>query len=344
MFDATGAAIYVTLPELPQGYGGPRIFILEGQSTAIRFDRTDITQEASFAFRPLPEQSGVTEQFGYDPTRPPVIHFVAGETGPKFLTIGAVENTTSESLPATQWRLEPVSGISRFGGAADLFGELLEIFFLNNDVSAGPDHVVGGVGNNVFAPGGAGNDSFAGSYGIDTVTLQGLRSEYAIVPRPARFGTPQVVDQVEGRDGIDDLFNVERIRFADGTLALDTIGNAGQAYRLYQAAFARDPDLPGLVHQIGALDNGLGLNTISANFLASAEFITRFGAASSDAEFVTLLYRNGLGREPDEPGFQAHAAGLAGGMSRDQLLINFSESTENWLQVGLEIGDGIWLG
>ncbi|WP_120010948.1 DUF4214 domain-containing protein, partial [Teichococcus vastitatis] len=151
-------------------------------------------------------------------------------------------------------------------------------------------------------------------------------------------------DQVEGRDGTDSVLNVERLRFTDGTLALDRDGNAGQAYRLYQAAFARDPDLPGLVHQIGALDAGFGLNTLAANFIASAEFVTRYGAASSDAEFVTLLYRNGLSREPDTDGFQAHMEGLASGITRDQLLINFSESLENRIQTWTETADGIWLG
>jgi hypothetical protein len=97
------------------------------------------------------------------------------------------------------------------------------------------------------------------------------------------------------------------------------------------------------VHQIGALDAGLGLNNLSANFIASAEFVQRYGAASSDAEFVTLLYRNGLGREPDAAGFQAHMEGLASGITRDQLLINFSESLENRIQTGDEIGTGIWL-
>ena len=34
--------------------------------------------------------------------------------------------------------------------------------------------------------------------------------------------------------------NVERLRFSDGNVALDTDGTAGQAYRLYRAAFARE--------------------------------------------------------------------------------------------------------
>ncbi|WP_202910828.1 hypothetical protein, partial [Teichococcus vastitatis] len=210
MFDPAGAAIRVTLPELPQTYAGSRIAILEGQSATIRFDRTDTTREATFVFRPPIEQDGIAAQFfGYDPARPPVIHFAAGEVGPKYLTIGAVENTASDGLPETLWGFEAISGISRFEGLEEPPGssEMLPVIFLNNDVSAERDIVTGGSGDDVFAPGGSGDDSFNGSYGIDTVTLLGLRAQYAVQTQPLRFG-PRVFDQVEGRDGTDSVLNV----------------------------------------------------------------------------------------------------------------------------------------
>ena len=47
--------------------------------------------------------------------------------------------------------------------------------------------------------------------------------------------------------GTDTLSGFKRLEFEDGVLALDTDpgDTAGQAYRLYQAAFARTPDMPG---------------------------------------------------------------------------------------------------
>jgi uncharacterized lipoprotein NlpE involved in copper resistance len=52
--------------------------------------------------------------------------------------------------------------------------------------------------------------------------------------------------------------NIKRLQFADRTVGLDITGNAGQIYRLYQAAFDRKPDLGGLGFQIAAIeDTGL---------------------------------------------------------------------------------------
>lgn len=48
----------------------------------------------------------------------------------------------------------------------------------------------------------------------------------------------------------------------------------------------------------------------------------------SNPDYVTRLYRELLGREPDAEGFRAHLAGLAGGTSREQLKRVFLESEE----------------
>jgi hypothetical protein len=50
---------------------------------------------------------------------------------------------------------------------------------------------------------------------------------------------------------VDQLSGVERIAFSDATIALDIAGTAGQVYRIYQAAFSRTPDKPGLIGVIG---------------------------------------------------------------------------------------------
>ena len=48
----------------------------------------------------------------------------------------------------------------------------------------------------------------------------------------------------------------ERLTFSDANIALDIDGNAGQAHRIYKAAFDRAPDLGGLGFWINTLDNG----------------------------------------------------------------------------------------
>ena len=102
--------------------------------------------------------------------------------------------------------------------------------------------------------------------------------------------------------GFDELNNVERIKFSDGTLALDIDpgDTAGQAYRLYQAAFARVPDMPGVAYHMNDMEsNGLVLWNIANNFLASPEFKSKYGENPTDEEYVNLLYQNVLGRSAD---------------------------------------------
>mgnify|MGYP003942493579 CR=1 FL=1 len=96
------------------------------------------------------------------------------------------------------------------------------------------------------------------------------------------------------------MSSVERLQFSDGTLALDTGSGqtAGEAYRLYQAAFNRTPDTAGLKYQTNALDSGYSLSTVAGNFIASPEFQRTYGNVN-DTQFITLLYQNVLHRAPD---------------------------------------------
>jgi hypothetical protein len=134
---------------------------------------------------------------------------------------------------------------------------------------------------------------------------------------------------VSGLDGIDQLSNVERLGFSDKRIAFDTDGTAGQAYRLYQAAFDRAPDLGGLGFWISMLDAGWGLKDVSKNFLASPEFSSLYGSLDN-MQYITALYNNVLHRAPEAAGLAYHSEALASGsVDRAQLLINFSESAEN---------------
>ena len=110
---------------------------------------------------------------------------------------------------------------------------------------------------------------------------------------------------------------------------LDTAGNAGMAYRLYQAAFDRTPDQGGLGFQMKALDDGLNIAQVAANFIASPEFQRTYGALN-DTQFVTQLYQNVLHRAPDSGGLAFHVNNLAtGANTRANVLVGFSESPEN---------------
>jgi hypothetical protein len=123
--------------------------------------------------------------------------------------------------------------------------------------------------------------------------------------------------------------NIVRLRFADTSLALDINGNAGKAYRLYQAAFNRVPDHGGLGFWIYTLDNGTSLLQVADQFIRSAEFSALYGTNLTDTDFLTKLYNNVLHRAPDAGGLAFWLDTLQQGQSRAAVLVSFAESTEN---------------
>lgn len=191
--------------------------------------------------------------------------------------------------------------------------------------SYGDDWLTGLAGNDLL-DGGMGDDIIDGGAGVDTAVYSGDRADYVI----GHQGGAVTLTDLYDWDGIDLLSGVERLAFADKTVALDIDGIAGAAYRLYQAAFDRVPDQSGLGYWIEKLDNGTNLQNVAAGFMNSPEFIKLYGSSNPDnASFVTRLYQNVLHRAPDQSGFEYHMASLSHGTSKAQVMTGFSESPEN---------------
>ncbi len=190
------------------------------------------------------------------------------------------------------------------------------------------DAVDGGAGDDILF-GLDGNDTIAGGTGYDVAGFAATRAA-ATVTRNADGSVT-----VAGPDGVDTLRDVEVVRFADKALFTTTGADATIA-RLYGAAFARAPDVAGLQVQIDALHFGVTPQQLAANFIASAEFIARYGASPTDNAYVTALYNNVLGRVPDGGGFNVQIDALAHGLSRGQLLLNFADSPENQTKVAAD--------
>lgn len=138
--------------------------------------------------------------------------------------------------------------------------------------------------------------------------------------------------------------NITRLHFADGVVALDLDGNAGQAYRLYQAAFNRKPDLAGLGYWIRMMDTGTvpTLNDVAHHFYHSEEFKQLYGSAPSYPDLVIRYYRNALQREPDAGGY-AYWLDILNRrvLTPAQVLAAFAESPENKTRVLSDITNGI---
>lgn len=171
-----------------------------------------------------------------------------------------------------------------------------------------------------------------------TATNAGAHTQYAYL-----HGSDDTITLI-GPKATTSLVGIGRLVFDDGVVVADSSGHLGQAYRLYVAALARAPDERGLYAQAGALDSGTSLTTLAQNFIGSAEFTQRYGNVG-DAQFVQLLYQNVLHRPADAGGVAVQVAALGAGLSRAQLLANFSESAENVAQTASHTGGGwIWLG
>ncbi len=187
-----------------------------------------------------------------------------------------------------------------------------------------------GLGETIFAAGG--NDIVAnamrvdGGAGLDTYTADwGLRLFYQTPGKPAEWNAESTL-----ADTTSVLTNVERVQWANRAVALDIDGNAGQAYRLYEAAFDRTADMVGLGFWMSRLDKGVSLETIADAFVASSEFKSLYGANPTNAQVVDRFYANILERAPDPIGVAFWNRVLdAGAATVGEVLIEFSESAEN---------------
>lgn len=238
---------------------------------------------------------------------------------------------------------------ANFGGADIISVDLPGRLYTQSTVRAGngDDQItLKGGGGMLGADAGAGNDiiklldnahAVDGGAGLDTVQLTGTRSAYAVL-KGSTAGSFTVTD----RDGVVlQLTNVERIAFADTSYALDIDGNGGQAYRIYQAAFARTPDSAGLGFWMNSIDHGANMTDVAQGFINSQEYQSVYGLVSNNRELVTKYYANILHRAPE-------AAGLAywtdvldhKAASVAQVLADISESAENRDGVAMLIGNG----
>lgn len=105
-------------------------------------------------------------------------------------------------------------------------------------------------------------------------------------------------------------------------------GQIESVARLYWASYDRAPDYDGLLFWNSIIRNGAGLSDVATIFSYSPEFAARYGANTSNEDFVGVLYQNALGRAPDEAGAKYWSGVLANGTSRGQVLNAFAQSQE----------------
>jgi serralysin len=222
------------------------------------------------------------------------------------------------------------------GGADKITGNALA-----NHLSGGDGNdILNGLTGNDRLDGGPGSDILDGGAGSDIAVWSGPRLAYAISLKAD--GDDTIADAT----GTDMAIrgSIEHYVFADGEFVTDTDSSAAQAYRLYGATLGRQPDAGELRNWVSAIDSGsLTLSQAAAGLTGSAEFTGRY-EDPEDTAFITLLYKNVLGRDPDATELDNWMTALANGESRADIVLDFSESAENIGLTSTSVEQGLWLG
>ncbi len=149
----------------------------------------------------------------------------------------------------------------------------------------------------------AGNDTLDGGDGVDEALYDGPSQVYSIAKQSGN--TWHVTDQrasiqvVGGpqSDGIDQLANIERLKFLDKSLAIDLDGNSGNAARILATVFGKDaiknPTYAGIA--ISLFDQGLSKDQVSQVALNAV-----YGANPKSKDIISMIWKNLTGSAIDD--------------------------------------------
>ncbi len=164
---------------------------------------------------------------------------------------------------------------------------------------AGDDKLQGGIGNDRLQ-GGMGSDELIGGDGLDFAVYLEARDEYTVATDPDGIVIHAKSESAGAATidaGSDRLLGIERISFADISIAFDFDGNAGKAVKILGAFFGpvgvRDSSLVGYV--LNLLDNGMPYED-----LLQTAIDTVFGEDSDGSEMVRYFFEILVGQEAPE--------------------------------------------
>jgi|GEM_PF-2368310 len=251
-------------------------------------------------------------------------------------TFAKVFSAPDKSLIQALFSNETPYDFSTHTGLESVTGTAIADQLYGNELN---NTITGRDGNDtIFADGGS--DTINGGTGLDTVKYTLSQANYTL----ALGESSSTVTEIS--TGANDSFStIERVVFSDKAVALD-IGSGevgGSCYRIYKAAFNRTPDEGGLGYWIGQMDLGKTLVEVSAGFIDSDEFRASYGTSPSNGEFLTKVYNNVLGRDPDSGGYDWWVDQLANNPEKtwEKVMADFSEGTENQANVLELIGNGV---
>ena len=200
---------------------------------------------------------------------------------------------------------------------------------------------VAGTASNDTLAGTAGNDVIDGLASTDTVLYSGNRASYSL----AKTGNGFSLMDSSGRDGTDTLLNIERIKFADLSIALDVgvTQSAGKAQLLLGAVLGSELVLqkkPLIGAVIDLFDQGFTLQQLSGAVLRLDIWglLANGGSASaSNTQIANYLLATVNKSAPNAATLAAAVAALdtETGAAQGNFLAQLAESAANQVQVGL---------
>lgn len=199
-----------------------------------------------------------------------------------------------------------------------------------NDVLVGTANAdtINGLAGNDTLTGNGGNDIIDGGTGIDidTAKYSGSRLNYTI----SKTGSTYTVAAKTGTDGTDTVTNVERLTFADVSVAVDLDGNAGQVAKILGAVF-------GSSYVQNKEYVGIGLSYIDGGMAYEALCALAVGVTgkTGHGDVVELLWNNVIGT-PIPAGDRAYFVELLdNGMSVGALTAMAADTSFNIDRIGL---------
>lgn len=144
------------------------------------------------------------------------------------------------------------------------------------------ENAIGGQSNDMLTGNAAGN-FLDGGPGIDSVRIGSARNERIINKTADGYAVAAIAQPAD----VDQLVNIERLKFNDIAVALDLDGHAGQVVKLIGAVFGA----PAVMNQgyvgigLAEIDKGLGYEQLG-------QFALNAAGLSNHDDIVTLLWRN----------------------------------------------------
>jgi len=158
------------------------------------------------------------------------------------------------------------------------------------------DQMLGFAGNDTLS-GENGNDRLDGGTGIDTARFGGLREHFQLTTVPGHWS----VQDLHGVEGIDQLTDIERLKFSDRRIALD-LGPEEHAGQAVAIAGVLAPSLIQVPSAIGAIlaliDQGSGVPEVFQLAL-DVGLVSEIAGADTDTALAQMAFRNVTGGDAD---------------------------------------------